>query len=194
MTVSGSADDDATTETVTLSHSASNGGYDGVSASLEVTVSDIDTVGLTLTPPSKLTVVEANSATYTVKLATEPTADVTVTVSGMGSDVTVDTDSATDGDQDTLSFGTSNWNTGQTVTVSGLADDDATTETVTLSHSASGGDYGTVSETMVVTVSDNDTMGLALNPPSLSVREGSSATYTVQAGDGADGGCDGDGE
>ena len=106
MTVSGSADDDATTETVTLSHSASNGGYDGVSASLEVTVSDIDTVGLTLTPPSKLTVVEANSATYTVKLATEPTADVTVTVSGMGSDVTVDTDSATDGDQDTLSFGT----------------------------------------------------------------------------------------
>ena len=62
-------------------------------------------MGLTLTPPSKLTVVEANSATYTVQLATQPTGAVTVTVSGMGSDVTVDTDSATDGDQDTLSFG-----------------------------------------------------------------------------------------
>ena len=107
-------------------------------------------MGLTLTPPSKLTVVEANSATYTVKLATEPTADVTVTVSGMGSDVTVDTDSATDGDQDTLSFGqTSNWNIEQTVEHWPDGDGEwvgrrqrellVTDETVTLSHSASGG-------------------------------------------------------
>ena len=94
--------------------------------------------------------------------------------------MTVDTDSATDGAQNTLSFSTSNWNTGQTVTVSAAEDDNTTNETVTLSHSASGGGYDTVSQTLVVTVADTDMKGLALNPPTLTVVEASSATYMVQ--------------
>ena len=72
-----------------------------------------------------------------VQLTTEPTGMVTVTVGGAGSDVTVSPAS--------LSFSPSNWNIGQPVTVSGSADDDATTETVTLSHSASNGGYDGVS-------------------------------------------------
>ena len=58
------------------------------------------------------------------------------------------------------------------MTVSAAADDNATSETVTLSHSASGGDYGTVSQTMVVTVSDDDTAGLTLTPTELTVVRG----------------------
>ncbi|KKZ12812.1 MAG: hypothetical protein TH68_07320, partial [Candidatus Synechococcus spongiarum 142] len=59
-----------------------------------------------------------------------------------------------------LSFTTSNWNTVQTVTVSAATDDNATAETVTLSHSATGADYGSVSQALVVTVTDDDTAGL----------------------------------
>ena len=62
-----------------------------------------------------------------------------MTVSGMGSGVSVDTDGGPMGEQASLSFTTSNWNTAQTVTVRAAADDNASFETVTLSHSAAGG-------------------------------------------------------
>ncbi|KKZ13999.1 MAG: hypothetical protein TH68_05900, partial [Candidatus Synechococcus spongiarum 142] len=72
----------------------------------------------------------------------------------MGSSgVSVDTDGAMQGEQTSLSFTTANWNTAWTVTVTDEADDDnAVSETVTLSHTATGGDYGSVSQELVVTV------------------------------------------
>ena len=69
------------------------------------------------------------------------------------------------GEQTSLSFTTSNWNTEQTVTVSAVADDNASPETVTLSHSADGGDYGSVSQELVVTVTDDDTAAWCLSRP-----------------------------
>ena len=59
-----------------------------------------------------LTVTEGDAAgsTYTVKLATQPTGEVTVTVSGhAGTDLTLD--------KTTLTFTVDNWATAQTVTV-----------------------------------------------------------------------------
>ena len=59
-----------------------------------------------------LTVTEGYSAgsSYTVKLATQPTGEVTVTVSGhAGTDLTLD--------KTTLTFTVDNWATAQTVTV-----------------------------------------------------------------------------
>ena len=173
-------DDDAADESATLSHTASGGGYGSVSGNVAVTVTDTDTAGLVFDPAS-VTVNEGESATYTVKLATEPSAAVTVTIGGESDGVTVDdTDGNTEGDQKTLTFTTSTWNTAQTVKVRAADDDDAADESATLSHTASGGGYGSVSGNVAVTVTDTDTAGLVFDPASVTVNEGESATYTVK--------------
>ena len=66
---------------------------------------------------STLTVDEAGSGTFTVKLATQPSASVTV---GVTSD---DTGAAT-ASPASLTFTTADWNTTKTVTVSGVNDSD----------------------------------------------------------------------
>ena len=107
-----------------------------------------------------------------MKLATEPSADVTVTVTGhAGSDLTLDKAS--------LTFTASTWGTAQTVTVTAVEDDDAVDDEVTLAHTASGGDYGSVTEDLPVTVDDDDTAGLVVAPDAVTVAEGGSASYTV---------------
>ena len=175
VTVSAAEDDDATTdEAVTLTHTPSGGGYGSVSIpGVTVSVTDNDTAGATVTPTA-LTVTEGSTGTYSVKLATQPTAAVTVTVGGTSGDVTVD--------KSALTFSTSNWGTAQTVTVSAAEDDDATAdEAVTLTHTPSGGDYGSVSiPGVTVSVTENDTAGATVTPTALTVAEGSTGTYSVK--------------
>ena len=172
VTVAAAEDDDGANESATLTHSASGGDYGSVTASLSVTVTDNDTRGLVLTPAS-LTVVEGASATYTVKLVTRPSDAVTVTVGG-----TADTDLTVTGG--TLTFSTSAWNDVQTVTVAAAEDEDGASDAATLTHTAAGGDYGSVTANLPVTVTDNDSRGLVLAPTSLTIVEGASATYTVR--------------
>ena len=171
VTVSGEEDDDANDETVTVSHSVS--GYSGVTtvADVSVTVTDNDTAGVSVSPTS-LSVDESGTTTYTVVLDTEPSGSVTVTPSSN------DTGAATLSPSG-LTFTSSNWNTAQTVTVSGEEDDDANDETVTVSHSVSGYDSVTTADDVSVTVTDDDTAGVSVSPTSLSVNEGGTTTYTV---------------
>ena len=89
-------------------------------------------------------------------LGSEPTAAVTVTIASDNTDVTVDTDAGASGNQNTLSFTTTTWNTPQTVTVSAGEDQDNLRDTATLSHTAGGGDYGSITADVDVTVTDND--------------------------------------
>ncbi len=181
VTVSADEDDDTANDSATLTHSASGGGYGSVTGNVEVTVTDNDTPGLTLNPTS-LTVTEGGSGTYTVRLATEPSASVTVTVAGASGDVTVDTDPDNDGDQTTLTFTTGDWNTAQTVTVSAGNDGDTTNDSATLTHTASGGGYGSVTGNVVVTVEDDDTVGVTTATTDDTATEGSTsdtATFTV---------------
>ena len=170
VTVSAAEDDDAATDdAVTLTHSASGGGFGTVAfGSVAVSVTENDTAGATVTPGA-LTVTEGSSGTYTVVLGTQPTADVTVSVSGASGDVSVDKSS--------LTFTDSNWSTAQTVTVSAGEDADrAADAAVTLAHSASGGGYGSVTlGSVAVTVRDNDLVA----PGALTVAEGSTGTYSV---------------
>ncbi len=185
VTVSAGEDDDTTDDTATLAHAASGGGYDDVEADLAVTVSDDDTAGLVLSSTS-LGVAEGDDASYTVKLATQPSSTVTVAVTGhSGTDLTLDTTS--------LTFSTSTWDDAQTVTVSAGEDDDTTDDTATLAHAASGGGYDDVEEDLAVTVTDNDMPGLVLSPTSLEVDEGDDASYTVKLATPADGDGDGGG-
>ena len=131
---------------------ASGGDYAGETASLAVTVTDDETpepAGIVLST-SSLGVAEGEDATYTVRLSTEPTAQVTVAVTGhSGTDLTLDTAS--------LTFTTATWNTAQTVTVTAGEDDDADNDTATLLHTASGGDYAGETASVAVTVTDDET-------------------------------------
>ena len=129
--------------------------------------------------PASLTVAEGASGAYTVALATRPTATVTVTVAGASGEVTFDTDSATPGNQSTLTFSTTTWSAPRTVAVSADEDGDTANDSATLTHSASGGGYGSVTGSVAVTVADNDAPGLVLDPTSLTVAEGGSGAYTV---------------
>ena len=190
-------DQDGNNETVTFTHAASGADYGGVAtAALVATSTDNDTPSLAVTPTT-LEVDENSTGTYRVRLNTQPTATVTVTVSGASGAVTVDT-STTSGDQNTLTFTTTNWGTNQTVTVAAGDDGNATDETLTLSHAASGGDYGSLGASarpdVRLTVDDDDTAGILLdadpNAPNdqsgpialaeLSTASNNSASYTVR--------------
>ena len=87
MTVTGvndSLDDgDIAYSIVTAAATSADGNYNGVNASdVSVTNTDNDTSGITVTPTSGLTTTEAGgTATFTVVLDAQPTADVTIGLS-----------------------------------------------------------------------------------------------------------------
>ena len=172
VSVTGVQDDDANDETVTVSHNVN--GYGAVTAAPAVTVSvtDGDTAGVSVEPTS-LSPSEGGTLTYTVKLVTQPADSVTITPTRSGDSGAVSLSPAS------LTFTPSNWGTPRTVSVTGVQDDDANDETVTVSHSVSG--YGSVTANSVtVTVMDNDTAGVSVEPTSLSPSEGGTLTYTVK--------------
>ena len=175
VTVSAADDGDAEDGTATFTNTPSGADYASVTgANVTATEKDNDTAGVTVTP-TRLTVNETGSATYTVVLDTLPTAAVTVGVAASGdSDLTVSASS--------LTFSTSNWSTAQTVTVSAADDVDPDPGTATIAHTASGaGEYAGISiASVTATEKDDDTPGVKLSTNALTVTEGSSATYTVE--------------
>ena len=177
VTVTARDDADALTDpAVTLTHTAGGGDYGAVTKDLTVTIDEDDTAGLVISQ-SAFTVTEGDGTgqSYTVALETQPSAAVTVTISGhTGSDLGLDKDS--------LSFSTSNWSSPQTVTVTARDDADALTDpAVTLTHSAGGGDYGAVSKDLTVTIDEDDAPGLVISQSALTVTEGDGTgqSYTV---------------
>ena len=68
---------------------------------------------------------------------------MTVTVSRKSGDgdLVADTDPGTTGDQNTLTFTTQNWNTGQTVTLRANDDADSVNGSAVFTHTATGGGY-----------------------------------------------------
>ncbi len=135
----------------------------------------IVTTPATTAPDYALTVIEGDRVTYTVVLDTQPTANVTV---GPGSGNTaIATVSGA------LTFTTGNWQTPQTVTVTGV--NSAVSSGITaIFHNAAGGGYDSVTATVGVTVTMRS-ITLVTDPPTtapvyaLTVTEGGTETYTV---------------
>ena len=180
VTVTADQDDDAVDDTATLTHTVSSpddDDYDGLSAGgVSVTVTDDDSVGVTISDTS-LDMEEGDSAAYTVVLTSEPAGDVTVAIEGI-----TDTDLLLD--NASLTFTAQNWSIPQTVTVTAEHDNDAVDEPqVTITHSVSSTDdptYGGLNVgSIVVTVTDDDTVGVTVTPTELTIDEGASSTYTV---------------
>ena len=159
FTVEAGEDDDTTDDTVKIRHSMSSddSDYEGKSGpAVTVTVDDDDDFGVTLggtavTDGSHgLSVNEDSTGSYTIKLDAEPTGDVTIRPTG-GESVSVSVETKS------LSFTVNNWSVAQSVTVKAAADGNAVDESVEITHSISGGGYGSVTVPAVtVTAVDDD--------------------------------------
>ena len=182
----GDADQDAD---VTLVHSVSStadSDYDALAnQSVTVSITENDAVGVNINPTT-LTVTEgdATGVSYTVVLTSQPAGDVTVTVSDhSGTDLTL-SGTGLSGD-DVLTFTTTTWETAQMVTVKAAEDEDAVKDAdVTLVHAISSDDDATydalADQSVTVSITDDDAVGITLSPTTLTVNEGSMADYTVE--------------
>ena len=188
VTVTGVHDnvDQSGNHTAIITHTAtsSDAVYNTISIpDVTVTVVDEDTVGVIIKESDDATSVTEEVGAgrtdgYTVMLDSRPTADVTIAVESG------DTGAATVSPA-TLTFTASNWNTEQTVTVTGVDDsrDQLSDRSVTISHSATSTDpdYNNVAVPHVTaTVVDDDMAGVTIEESdgSTSVTEASGAGRT----------------
>ena len=142
----------------------------GSTATSTVNITDNDTAGVNVSE-SSLTISEGGSGAYTVKLNTQPSGEVTVTINDpSNTDVTAEPAS--------LTFSIANWNTTQMVTVSAAQDHDGVDDTARVTHAVRG--YGSATAADVpVTVTDNDTAGVTVDPAAFTVVPGQSNQYTL---------------
>ncbi len=177
VTVSAVQDADGVNETATVTHTVSGADYALETASdVSVTVVDDETPDVTIAPTG-ITVLPGGSNEYTVVLDTEPTVQVTVTVTGHA-------DRVLSVSPEQLTFDANDWDTPKTVEVS--ADDSVTTtETITLAHGLAGGEYRSVTaDDVAVTVVKASgvldfQIGVTASPQALTVPEDKSRTYSA---------------
>ena len=181
VTVKAAQDDDSVDDIATVTHAvddaSSDDGFDGLAiGGVAVTVTDDDPVGIALSKTS-LSVSENGSGTYTVELASQPTGDVTVTVSvpDLESYETVTVN------PETLTFTADNWSTARTVTVTSPVDDNGADIAAVIVHEVtdgSAGEYLGVDAELPVSVADPDVAAVVYVCPD-SVLEGLSVECTV---------------
>ena len=121
VTLTAFNDSNRTDDSFTLTHTASEGGYGSVTASLSVTVEDDDgPVQAHIDSGGIVSLTEGGRRTYSILLASAPTENVTVALTAP-SKVSVNPTS--------LTFTTGNWSTAQTVTLEASHDNDTSDET-----------------------------------------------------------------
>ncbi len=141
-------------------------------------------------PPASVTITQTGGNTrpieggttdnYGMTLDTQPTADVTITAtSGTPTTATVNPGS--------LVFTSTNWNMAQSITVTGVDnDDDAVNQAVTISHAATSTDtdYNLTPASVTATVIDDDPTTVTLAGASGDITEGGTKEITVTLGRG----------
>ncbi|MFH1021960.1 MAG: choice-of-anchor Q domain-containing protein [Planctomycetota bacterium] len=149
---------------ITAAATSADGVYNGMNASnVALTNNDNDVAGITVTPTSGLVTTEAGGTdTFTVVLDSQPTANVGINLTS--SDLPEGTVSPA-----SLTFTTANWNTPQTVTVTGVNDDlddgDVGFAIVTAAATSADPVFNTMPVADVsVTNTDNDTAAVTVNP------------------------------
>ncbi|HMV34557.1 MAG TPA: DUF1554 domain-containing protein [Turneriella sp.] len=159
--------------------------YDGLDpVDVLITNADNDLAGVTISPTAGLTTKEAagagHTATFTVVLNVAPTGSITINLTS--SNTAEGTVSPA-----TLNFSTGNWNSPQTVTITGVADNkvdgNQNYTIITAPIAATGTNYDNIDPANVLVVSqDTDTAGFTIIPVAgLTTSEsGASATFTVQ--------------
>ena len=101
-----------------------------------------------------MTILEGTTATFTVKLNSQPSANVNVRYSSTGNSLGNIAAAPI-----RLTFTPSNYSTAQTVTLSSSQDDDRYDGSLTITQTASNGGYNGVTATLAVTEDDDDNNG-----------------------------------
>ena len=167
VTLTAVTDSDASDEIVTITHVADIGGKDYVLAQVRAVVRDSALPALTLEQQnrdiSEITVAEGGTATYTVKPASAPSSDLTVTpaliLTNTDNEIIasfVDTIAVVPASLIFTAGTNGNWETPQTMTVTGLPDDDEFDDPAVIWHVArhDGEDY--IMGRLPVTVTDGN--------------------------------------
>ena len=135
--------------------------------------------GLVLSHNNDLRIDEGKSKTLKVKLATNPGASVSVALSLESRTQGDDVSTALTVSPTSLQFTTSNWSSEQTVTITGLSDPDASSESAFLHFTPTG--YSGVSAVNLTVSVDDLGAGLTLTSPSPSnITVNNTGTYTVK--------------
>ena len=160
-----------------MSHtvSSTDGDYNGIAVSeVDVTVTDDETAGVSITP-TQLIIAEGDSDSYQVVLTSQPSHEVTITITLRGDpDIRIE--------KGTLIFAGANWDQPQTIVVETSSDDDAADDNARLAHSATSSDGaydGLILRDVRISVRDDDSVGFRIAPTNLSIPEGESRDYTV---------------
>ena len=177
--------DDATggNKTVTLTGTNPSATYSDGTATLTI----VDDDARIVLSESDLTVREAETGTYTVRLSIQPTGNVQVRVDRGAADYVLNQEGGTQAVRQDLTFTTSTWNTGQVITVIALTDNDAIGSSANISHytinGATADDYDDAAKTLPLTIMDDDAeivVNRGTGP--LAITEPNAATYTVTLG------------
>lgn len=167
--------------TVVLGAAASSDGdYSGFDPSdVSATNTDNDSAGITVTPTSGLVTTEAGgTATFTVVLNSEPTADVTIDLSSSNTgEGTVDAPT-------TLTFTSVNFAAPQTVTVRGVGDPvfdgDQVYQVITAPAVSLDPNYNNVNAADVSVTNDDNDPGVSVTPVTITTSEaGATGAFTV---------------
>jgi len=183
VTVTGVNDDidrnDSATITIAVNDAASDDSFDALAdKTVAITLTDDDTANFTVSETTLTLDENAGADTFTVVLDSEPTSDVILDIS---SD---DTDEATV-DKAQLTFTSADWDTPQTVTVTGVDDDidrnDSATITISVNDAASDDTFDALADkTVAITLTDNDTANFTVSETALTVDENAGTdTFTV---------------
>ena len=180
VTVKAREDADAKNDCHPGPHGA-GGEYEGVAEELAVTVDDDETVSMVL---SKTIADGGRGGRRRPDLYGEAVARAVGGDHGDGvRPGQTDLEITGLGEGNTLTFDATTWDDAQTVTVKAREDADAKNDSVTLVHTAAGGEYeGVAKSDVAVTVDDDETVSVVLSKSSLTVVEGDTAgqTYTVK--------------
>jgi urease beta subunit len=166
VTLAAAEDVDIANGTATIRLSAS-----GV-PNKDLTATEVDNDTLTfVTSTDTVNVSEGATASFQVRLSAQPSADVSVTVARVAgdTDITVQTGGS-------LTFTSANWNVNQAVTLAAAEDVDIVNGTATIRLSASG----VPNKDLTATEVDNDTLQFVTSTDTVTVPEGSTASFQVR--------------
>ena len=178
VTITTAVDSDDVDDMFVLTNTATGGGYDNVTVDVPVTIRENDSRGVTASPDI-LQVQEGSTSTYSLVLEEAPlgskneTGDVQVRLS-------VPRDAGFTVHPNRVTFTRSDWSAEQHITITARHDSDHADHMAAITHIATGGGYeGAPTDSVDVTVIDDETPGVTIVPNELEIDEGGSDSYTV---------------
>ncbi len=137
---------------------------------VDVTIIDDDHAGINVA--ESISVIEGDQKIFRISLTAKPSDEVTVTMAwDRGTDLEIT--------PVTRTFAPDDWNQDQEVTLSAAEDSDLMNDQIMVTLTAIGGGYIGTSETIQITIIDNDAPGIVV-PELLKISEGGIESFTVR--------------